>query len=132
MTVAATGPATPLPFACVDDAGHGTDTRVVKARAVRCALSRICGVCGESLTRPVAFVGSPDEALDGSFAFPPCHEACVREVTRRPAERLGRAERPRRWVLVTTGGFDLVRPERRGEPVVFKPNSVIDRETLDA
>lgn len=119
-----------LPFACVDDHGLGVHERLVKSRAIRCALSRICGVCGETLTRPVAFLGSPDEALDGSFAFPPCHESCARSVARQPRQRLGRPERPRRWVLVTTGGFDLVRPERRGDPVAFRPNSVLERETL--
>jgi hypothetical protein len=120
----------PLPFACVDDAGEGTHEHVVKSRAIRCALSRICGICGEVLTRPVAFVGTPDEALDGDLLFPPCHEGCVRTAADDPRQRFGHASRPRRWVLITTGGFDLVRPERRGEPVVFRPNSVLGRETL--
>ncbi|KQP80080.1 hypothetical protein ASF37_03625 [Aeromicrobium sp. Leaf289] len=120
-----------LPFACVDDAGVGSHDQVVKKRAIRCALSRICGVCGSTLARPIAFVGSSDEALDGEFAFPPCHEACAREVAGEVRQRLGRPERPRRWVLVTTAGFDLVRPARRGEPVSFRPNSVLARETLE-
>lgn len=130
---AASGPmveGSALPFACVDDEGRGTHEKVVKKQAIRCSLSRICGVCGETLTRPVAFVGTPDEALDGEFGFPPCHVACAREVAGDPAQRLGRAQRPRRWVLVTTAGFDLVRPTRRGEPVSFRPNSVLERETL--
>jgi hypothetical protein len=33
-------------------------------------------------------------------------------------------------VLVSTAGFDLVRPARRGDPVWFRPNSVLERETL--
>ena len=121
-----------VPFACVDDDGAADHHRVVKRRAIRCALSRICGVCGRTLTRPVAFVGTPDEALDGEFTFPPCHVACVEESAADARQLLGHAERPRRWVLVTTGGFDLVRPQRRGEPVLFRPNSVLDRVTLDA
>lgn len=119
-----------LPFACTDDDGRGTHGTVLKKQAIRCSLSRICGVCGETLTRPVAFVGTPDEALDGEFAFPPCHVGCAREVAADPGQRLGHAEAPRRWVLVTTAGFDLVRPTRRGAPVSFRPNSVLERETL--
>ncbi|MEH3068564.1 MAG: hypothetical protein PGN15_11150 [Aeromicrobium erythreum] len=133
VVTAASGPVvegSALPFACVDDEGRGTHEKVVKKQAIRCSLSRICGVCGETLTRPVAFVGTPDEALDGEFAFPPCHVACAREVAADPRQRLGHGERPHRWVLVSTAGFDLVRPARRGDPVWFRPNSVLERETL--
>ena len=53
----------PVPFASDPHAGYGVDHRqeptgpadlgaVVKARAIQCALSRICGLCGKSL-RPV-------------------------------------------------------------------------------
>ncbi len=131
--MAASGPVvegSALPFACVDDEGRGTHEKVVKKQAIRCSLSRICGVCGETLTRPVAFVGTPDEALDGEFAFPPCHVACAREVAADPRQRLGHPQPPHRWVLVSTAGFDLVRPARRGDPVWFRPNSVLERETL--
>ncbi|WP_144433687.1 MULTISPECIES: hypothetical protein [Aeromicrobium] len=133
VVTAASGPVvegSALPFACVDDEGRGTHEKVVKKQAIRCSLSRICGVCGETLTRPVAFVGTPDEALDGEFAFPPCHVACARQVAADPRQRLGHAEQPHRWVLVSTAGFDLVRPARRGDPVWFRPNSVLERETL--
>jgi hypothetical protein len=133
VVTAASGPVvegSALPFACVDDEGRGTHENVVKKQAIRCSLSRICGVCGETLTRPVAFVGTPDEALDGEFAFPPCHVACAREVAADPRQRLGHEQPPHRWVLVSTAGFDLVRPARRGDPVWFRPNSVLERETL--
>ncbi len=89
VVTAASGPVvegSALPFACVDDEGRGTHEKVVKKQAIRCSLSRICGVCGETLTRPVAFVGTPDEALDGEFAFPPCHVACAR-LARSPPPR---------------------------------------------
>ncbi|TGN32139.1 hypothetical protein [Aeromicrobium chenweiae] len=113
-----------VPFACRDDDGRVHDG-VVKSRAIRCALSRICGVCGEVLTRPIAFLGPEDEALDGLFTFPPTHVSCAHDaIAARTA--LGQAEAPRRWLVVTTGGFDLVRPTRRGDPVLFHPNSVID------
>ena len=44
---------------------------------------------------------------------------------------LGQAEPPLRWSLVTTGGFDLLRPGRRGGVVSFRPNSVIETTTYD-
>ena len=117
-----------LPFACVDDADGGRHDSVVKARAIRCALSRICGICAEVLTRPLAFLGSTEEAAAGEFLFPPCHASCAEEAVREHAPRgavLGHAEAPAEWVVVTTAGFDLVRPTQRGGPVSFRPNSVI-------
>ena len=121
---------TAVPFACIDDDGVEDVSRVVKKRAIRCALSRICGICGETLTRPIAFLGPRAEADDGHFAFPPLHVSCARESARaRSAARgghLGHAQIDGQWLLVTTGGFDLVRPSRRGDPVSFAPNSVIE------
>ena len=120
----------PVPFACEDDDGTLDHSTVVKRRAIRCALSRICGVCGESLTRPITFVGSEDEALDGLFSFPPTHGTCATEALDLFAPlgdaRLGQSVAPRRWSIVRTGGFDLVRPTEHGEPVLFRPNSIID------
>ena len=73
----------PVPFASDPFAGYGTDPRlrptgpadlggVVKARAIQCALSRVCGLCGLSLaTGPAAattFVGSVAEADANTFA----------------------------------------------------------------
>mgnify|MGYP001627319533 CR=1 FL=1 len=121
----------PVPFACLDDEGRGRHEHVVKARALQCALSRICGICGRTLSRPLAFVGTVDEALDGEFLFPACHVACVRETVADPRQLLGHPVSPDRWLLVTTGGFDVRRPDRRGGPVHFRPNSVLERETLD-
>jgi hypothetical protein len=93
------------------------DAGVVKKRAIQCALSRICGSCGKSLTWPVAFVGSAEEAAALLFAFPPLHPSCAEELLR---------DAPGEQVLVRTGGFELVRPTRRGDPVSFRPNSVIE------
>lgn len=118
------------PFACQDDDGVVDHAVVVKRRAIRCALSRICGVCGEVLTRPIAFLGPEDEALDGLFTFPPTHEACAHSALERYVPFgdgvLGQTVAPRRWVVATTAGFDLVRPTTRGGIVQFRPNSVLE------
>ncbi|MCL3817313.1 hypothetical protein [Aeromicrobium wangtongii] len=117
------------PFACRDDDGVVDHSVVVRRRAIQCALSRICGVCGQTLSRPIAFLGPEDEALDGLFTFPPAHVECAEDALERFVAFgdgvLGQREAPRRWVLVTTAGFDLVRPAHRGEPVRFRPNSVL-------
>jgi len=124
-----------VPFACEDDDGTLDHSTVVKRRAIRCALSRICGICGETLTRPIAFIGAEAEAADGMFAFPPTHldcaEAALDLFVPIGGSHLGRAEPPLRWSLVTTGGFDLVRPARRGGTVTFRPNSVLDTRAYD-
>ena len=44
---------------------------------------------------------------------------------------LGQTEAPLQWALVTTGGFDLIRPTRRGGAVAFRPNSVIEAVLID-
>ncbi|NRQ49243.1 hypothetical protein [Aeromicrobium stalagmiti] len=125
----------PVPFACEDDGGALDHAHVVKRRAIRCALSRICGICGSPLTRPIAFIGSETEGLDRMFAFPPTHLECAHEALDLfvpiGGSHLGHAEPPLRWTLITTGGFDLVRPTRRGDPVAFHPNSVVEAELID-
>ncbi|MEV7398259.1 hypothetical protein [Aeromicrobium sp. NPDC092404] len=125
----------PVPFACEDDDGTLDHARVVKRRAIRCALSRICGICGETLSRPIAFLGPEAEAAGGSFTFPPTHLACAEDALALfvpiGGRHLGQAEVPLRWSLVTTGGFDLVRPGRRGGIVQFRPNSVLSTTTYD-
>ena len=87
----------------------------------RCALSRICGGCGTSLGRPIVFVGTPDEV--GAQRLPPAADA--------PDVRRGAAPRrrgpTRAWELVTTSGFEFVRPDREDldqEPR-FEPNSLL-------
>ncbi len=88
-----------------------------RAWVTRCALSRICGGCGRSLGRPVAFVGTPSEVGHNAFHAPPLHLDCAREVLR---ERDG-------WVLVTTAGFEFVRPGREDadQRPTFQPNSLL-------
>lgn len=125
----------PVPFACEDEEG-GFDLRAVhKRQVIRCALSRICGLCGISLGWPVAFLGSEQEADANALHFPPLHEACAEAALSlyRPLEEgvLGIDVPPEEWVLLTTGGFELERPASRfgDQRVVFRPNSVSDRRT---
>jgi hypothetical protein len=139
----------PVPFASDPFAGYGVDRRqqpsgttdlgaVVKARAIQCALSRVCGLCGMSLaTGPsgtATFVGSVAEADHNTFAFPPMHAACADfALATYPGlgvpvlgQRLVLAE----WAVVVTGGFELERPAERGAPVLFHPNSVTGAVTV--
>lgn len=120
----------PVPFANEDDTGRADHATVVKKRAIRCALSRICGVCGTSLTWPIAFVGSPAEAADNLFIYPPLHPICADEAVAELGDQgrgvLGHAETVDHWQTILTGGFDLVRPTVHGAPVLFRPNSPIE------
>jgi hypothetical protein len=125
----------PVPFACEDEDG-GFDVRSLsKRRTIRCALSRICGLCGTSLGWPVAFLGSEQEADDNALHFPPLHEPCAEAALHvylpLGEGALGIDVPPQEWVLVTTGGFEIERPaDRRGDQrVVFHPNSVVERRT---
>jgi hypothetical protein len=120
----------PVPFASEDDAGRADHATVVKKRAIRCALSRICGVCGTSLTWPVAFLGTSAEATDNLFVYPPLHPVCADEAVATFGGEgrgvLGHSDAVSHWTIVLTGGFDLVRPTVHGGPVLFRPNSPIE------
>ncbi|HJQ07641.1 MAG TPA: hypothetical protein VJ872_19475 [Nocardioides sp.] len=74
-----------------------------RARVVQCALSRICGVCGESLGRPIAFVGTSAEEGRNAFHCPPLHVSCASALTARHDADPG-------WRLVTTAAYEFVRP----------------------
>ena len=89
-----------------------------RAWVTQCALSRICGECGDSLGRPVAFVGTVDERARNAFHLPPLHEACARAVRDREAYD----------VVVRTSGFEFVRPTRDDldRSPRFEPNSLLD------
>lgn len=105
----------PVPFAC--GTGDPASLRSLDGRRVtQCALSRVCGVCGSTLGRPLAFIGSPDEAARNAFHFPACHLACARQLLDALAgvsvAVLGQAEPVERWVLSTTAAFEYVRPGR--------------------
>ena len=91
-----------------------------RAWVTRCALSRICGDCGASLGRPIAFVGTQDEIDRNAFHAPPMHVACAEEVA-------GRDGADQAWRVVRTAGFEFVRPAREDldRDPTFQPNSLV-------
>ena len=93
-----------------------------RAWVTRCALSRICGVCAESLGRPVAFVGTPEEAARNAFHAPPMHLTCAEDL-------LHGDDADRDWRVVLTSGFEFVRPNREDvdRSPTFQPNSLLSR-----
>lgn len=118
-----------LPFASMGDLG------LDRRKVTQCALSRICGVCGESLARPVAFIGSAQEADRNAFHFPPTHVACADlalEVWGTSSAALGHLQAPAGWAVVTTSGFEFVRATEEWQDArpVFSPNSVIEDRRL--
>lgn len=140
----------PVPFASDTHSGYAVDHRrtptepadlggVVKARAIQCALSRVCSLCGMSLqTGPSAsttFLGSEREAETNTFAFPPMHPDCAdfALATYPPlgVPVLGQPVVRSVWQVVVTGGFELERPAERGAPVLFHPNSITSTTTVE-
>ncbi|MBF4160235.1 hypothetical protein [Nocardioides acrostichi] len=95
-----------------DDEGRPA---LVAPRVTQCALSRICGACGESLGRPVAFLGDDLETRRNAFHAPPLHEQCAH----------GLLDRHPGTHIVLTSGFDFIRPHKddTDRRPVFVPNS---------
>jgi hypothetical protein len=91
-----------------------------KRWVTQCALSRICGACGESLAWPVAFVGSPEEVARNAFHLPPMHVACAEDLRRTP-------EADPSWQVTLTSGFEFVRAGREDPDArpTFQPNSLL-------
>ena len=137
----------PVPFACTLDfksGGGGTVRHVNHKRVPQCALSRICGMCGETLGRPIAFVGTQLEVDRNAFHFPPLHTDCAELALQWYAdlppnalgigsrELLGEAmgEAHEEWFIVHTSGFEYVRPstEQLDRRPVFEPNSPMPRQ----
>jgi hypothetical protein len=105
-----------VPFVCAYDDGPAALSVLNKARVTQCALSRICGVCGGGLDRPIVFVGTREEEGRNAFHFPPLHTDCaaslvatVREhgVPVPGQEAATAAQQP---VVVTCSAFEFVRP----------------------
>jgi hypothetical protein len=88
-------------------------------------------VCGSALGRPIAFLGSADEADRNAFHFPPCHLECARAMLEAVAEVqvpvLGLVVARPAWVLTTTAAFEFVRPSRGdADPrPTFQPHEVL-------
>ena len=89
-----------------------------RAWVTQCALARICGGCAMSLGRPVVFLGTPDEVARNAFHLPPFHLGCAEALRRTPGADPD-------WQLVTTAGFEFVRPSREELETrpTFQPNS---------
>ncbi len=123
----------PVPFACGTGApgdpatAHALDGR----RVTQCALSRVCGVCGAALGRPIAFLGSQDEVDRNAFHFPASHLDCARSLVQSytgvPEAVLGQTEPVGDWQVVTTAGFEFVRAGRDDldRRPTFQPNSLL-------
>lgn len=107
------------PFAWDPGAGGGLG-ELVGRRVTQCALSRICGVCAESLGRPVVFVGTPGEVGRNAFHAPPLHRDCADDLLHLP-------DADPTWQLVETAGFEFVRPAREDvdRRPRFQPNSML-------
>ncbi len=108
------------------------DLGLDKKRVVQCALSRDCGVCAQTLDRPVVFVGTEAELARNAFVFPPTHRACAEHALRTWARdwpaSLGQRDPVERWVMVATSGFEFVRPtsEMLDRRATFEPNSRVE------
>ena len=124
----------PVPFAAGTEAGV-TVRDLDKRRVTQCALSRVCGVCGASLGRPLAFVGSRRELDRMAFHFPASHLGCaesLRDAYADVAEPvLGLDVAPADWVIVTTASFEFVRPTKEDgdRRPVFEPEG-LDRHLV--
>lgn len=130
--------AVPVPFVGAYDDGRIDHASVNRKRVIQCALSRICGLCGNSLEWPIAFVGSVEESRGNAFTYPPLHVACAEDALAIYAPLgdgfLGRGVAPAEWALVATGGFELERPANRtgDQRLFFHPNSVSEQRSVRA
>ncbi|WP_435745520.1 hypothetical protein [Nocardioides sp. SYSU DS0663] len=129
----------PVPFAAGTDVGYGdrpagtpvSARSLDKRRVTQCALSRVCGICGAGLGRPLAFVGTRTEVGRNAFHLPPAHVACADALLaayRGVAEPvLGLDAAPAEWVLSTTASFEFVRPGRDDldKRPTFQPSAVL-------
>ena len=128
----------PVPFAAGTDVGYGDRPAGValsvrdldRRRVTQCALSRICGVCGAGLGRPLAFVGPQRDVDRMAFRFPACHLECAEALLAAYAgvvePVLGQDTAPGEWVVVTTASFEFVRPSKddADRRPAFQPNGV--------
>ncbi len=99
----------------------GSSPVLDQRRVTQCALSRICGSCGRSLGRPIAFVGTPAEIGRNSFHAPPLHAECA-------AELLAWSGADPTWEVVTTAGFEYIRAAKhdRDRRPTFEPYTLLE------
>ena len=127
-----------VPFACgTGDAGQVSAASLDKRRVTQCALSRVCGVCGAGLGRPIAFLGTPGEVGRNAFHFPPSHLACAEQLLGEYVGAdgvLGQDGPVAGWTVVTTGGFEFVRAgsDDVDKRPVFTPNSILEERPVGA
>ncbi|MDN4160077.1 hypothetical protein [Nocardioides abyssi] len=133
----------PVPFAAGTDVGYGdrpagtpvSVRRLDKRRVTQCALSRVCGVCGASLGRPLAFLGSRSEVGRLAFHLPPAHLACAQALLAAYSSVgetvLDIDAPPAEWVLATTASFEFVRAGRDDldKRPTFQPSSALTEVT---
>ena len=129
----------PVPFAAGTDSGYGdrppgaafSARDLDKRRVTQCALSRICGVCGAGLGRPLAFLGSRLELDRMAFHFPASHLDCAEALLASYAgvgePLLGQDTAPADWVVVSTASFEFVRPSKEDldRRPFFRPNGLL-------
>ena len=128
----------PVPFACGTsgyggprDGGEPSARTLDGRRVTQCALSRVCGVCGAGLGRPIAFLGSRLETDRNAFHFPPAHVACAEALVTAYAgvdePVLGQTDPVTSWMLVTTAAFEYVRAgsEDVDRRPTFQPHSIL-------
>jgi hypothetical protein len=128
----------PVPFACGTPAygappdGEPPSVRRLDGRRVtQCALSRVCGVCGASLGRPLAFIGTRAEVDRNAYHFPPSHlpcaEAMLAELLDVDGALLGQSGGGDQWVLSTAAAFEYVRPGREDADrrPTFQPHELL-------
>lgn len=126
----------PVPFACgtddeYDGSGAPSARTLEKRRVTQCALSRICGVCGAGLGRPIAFLGSSIEVGRNAFHFPSSHVECAQALATAYAgvdEPVLGQDEVVPWVLVTTASFEFVRANREDldRRPTFQPHALLD------
>ena len=129
----------PVPFAAGTDVGYGdrpagtplSVRELDRRRVTQCALSRICGVCGAGLGRPLAFLGSRRELDRMAFHFPACHLECAEALLAAYASVdepvLGQDAPPADWTVVTSASFEFVRATKDDldRRPVFAPNGLL-------
>jgi hypothetical protein len=133
----------PVPFACgsldpyADPDGRPPTVRALdKRRVTQSALSRVCGVCGSVLGRPLVLLGTAREVGRNAFLLPPAHLECAGSLLAAYAEVtepvFGQDDVPATWQLVTTAGFEFVRPGRDDADTrpTFRPNSLLDQRRV--